>query len=242
MAGRNIATDAAYIEMRKQFERVFEEAQPVEGSDKSFDSPSGRYRFATTVYSTGKPRTMNMCRGLVTVVSSGELIADVKRNIGGFWHTWVDHPNGNEYLLCGEDYQGYSTINLSKRQVHVYFPEEGINGAGFCWSKAMPSPDRLVLAVDGCIWAATSDLLFLDFREPDSLPYNELMRVEDTLEAKGWKDNDTFSYLLEHEVRKSDGARCDSLDDKEWERLAADSSLTDFVTEECEVKRPHFPD
>ena len=27
----------------------------------------------------------------------------MKRNIGHFWHTWVEHPNGNEYLLFGEE-------------------------------------------------------------------------------------------------------------------------------------------
>jgi hypothetical protein len=74
----------------------------------------------------------------------------VKRNFGHFWHSWIEHADGNEYLLCGEDYQGYSVINLTAGRCTAYFPEEGYKGRGFCWTAAFPSPDRRVLAVDGC--------------------------------------------------------------------------------------------
>ncbi|MCA8914572.1 MAG: hypothetical protein KDB90_04100 [Planctomycetes bacterium] len=95
-----------------------------------------------------------------------------------------------------------------------------------------------MLAVEGCFWAAPYDLVFYDFREPDSLPYRELKRVEDSMEVKGWADNDTFVMTQEFEVRKADGVRYDTLDRAEQERLNTDSSLVDYIYPEIQVPRP----
>lgn len=101
-----------YRERRKAIERFFIEENVVAGSDKTAVSPFGKYEIEIRRYSTG-PNSWNYSRGIVRRLSDNKIIADIKRNYGHFWHAWVHHINGNEYLLCGEDYQGYSVEVVS---------------------------------------------------------------------------------------------------------------------------------
>lgn len=121
-----------YIEKRKAIDEVFEQYSKIVDSEQEFISPSGLYRLETSRYGNGKEVCWNYSRGIVSEISSGRIIADVRRNYGRFWHTWIEHPNGNEYMLCGEDYQGYSVVNLTHQTYKVYFPEQGHQGFGFC--------------------------------------------------------------------------------------------------------------
>lgn len=228
-----------YRKMRKEFEADILEATLVESALTRVESPTRQFRLKITSYSWG-PNVLGWTRGVVTDTESGEIIADVKRNHSAFWHCWVGHPNGNEYLLCGEDYQGYQVINLTKRLIHVHFPDAGFKGQGFCWTAVVPSPDKLVLAVDGCYWACDYDLVFYDFRTPDSLPLKELTRVPSVTETRGWKDNESFMLSQALEIRRSDSALYESLDAAEQKRLDDDPSLLDVILRSSEVKRPPF--
>jgi len=169
--------DDRYLERRHQIEMYFTPESVVPGSNSIHTSPSGEFQIETSKYFTS-PGHWNYSRGIVTRLSDGEVIADVKRNIGHFWHTWIHHPNGADYLICGEDYQGYSVINLNLGTCQVYFPEEGYSGVGFCWTEANLSADGQVLTVEGCFWAAPYERVTFDFRDPEKLPYPELSRIE----------------------------------------------------------------
>ncbi|MBN1910135.1 MAG: hypothetical protein JW818_10380 [Pirellulales bacterium] len=228
---------ARYKERRVEFEKRFNTYTSVPGSEATEQSPSRRYELTTTAYTAG-PSTWGFSRGIVVDPTTGETIADIHRNYGAFWHAWVMHPNGNEYLLCGEDYQGQTIVNLSQREVHTHFPEVGYNGSGFCWAQVFPSPDGLVLAVDGCNWACPYDLVFFDFRNPDVLPYPELGRTTDIVDSKGWKDNATFVLTRDIAIRKADGIPFDSLPEEEQDRLESDDSLLDYRAVELEILRP----
>lgn len=231
--------DERYIERRIKIEQIFIPENKIADSKKIRVSPSGNFQFEFYRYSTG-PKTWEYSRAIVTRISDSEVIADIKRNYGAFWHVWSEHPNGNEYLLCGEDYQGYSVINLTTGDYHVYFPEAGYKGAGFCWAFVYPSPDGLVLAVDGCYWACPYDLVFYDFREPDKLPYLEMARFDNLNDSDGWLDNDTFVLSREVEFRKSDGVAYEKLSEKEQDILDKDSSLASYRKETTHFKRPPF--
>ena len=230
--------DERYLEKRKRIEQFFIPENLKTDSGKVDISPSGKFRIEISQYST--PNGWGYSRGIVTNTSNNEVIADIKRNYGHFWHTWVDHPNGNEYLLCGEDYQGYSVVNLNTEKYHVYFPEEGFQGAGFCWAAVNPSPDSLVLAVDGCYWASPYDLVIFDFRNPEIIPYPEIARFESQDGCDGWADNDTFVLRHEVAIRKSDGTLYESLSKQEQEILDKDSSLIDYRVNTVHFKRPVF--
>src|SRR6266496_4494341 len=159
--------DDRYLERRKNIEKHFIPANKIAESSKKEVSLSGNFQLEAYEYRVNLRR---YTRGVVTKISNGAVIADIKRNFGNFWHIWIQHPNGDEYLLCGEDYQGYSVVNLTSEKYHVYFPEDGYKGLGFCWREVYPSPDGLTLAVKGCYWGWNDDLVFLDFSTPDTLP------------------------------------------------------------------------
>jgi len=187
-------------------------------------SPTGRFQLSISFYDTEKYAVW-YSRGLAIRVSDGKVLSDVKRNYDHFWHAWVVHPNGSEYLLCGEDYQGYSAINLTDSVCQVFFPEDGYEGNGFCWTAAYPSPNGQVLAVDGCYWGGPYELVFFDFREPDSLPYCELARIDNLSNCEGWLDEHTFALTRHVALRKSDSKPYDTLSDEEKRPLNFDNSL-----------------
>jgi hypothetical protein len=231
--------DERYLEKRKAIERYFVPENRVADSGEIAVSPSGQYELEIWGYSSG-PNTWSYSQGIVRRISDHTVIADVKRNYGHFWYAWVEHANGNEYLLCGEDYQGYSIVNLTKETYHVFFPESGHKGFDFCWTAAYPSPDSFVLAVDGCYWACPYELVLYDFRSPEELPYQELARVEGLAECVGWLDNETFVLKREVEFRKSDGVPYDDLAEAEQEMLDNDQSLVGYRSETVHCKRPKF--
>lgn len=235
-----ILADERYGPWRGEIEDLYVAENRVAETEKSAVSPCGKYSLETCQYTTG-PNTWNVSRGLVRL-ASGELIADVKRNYGHFWHAWVEHPNGRDYLLCGEDYQGYTVVDLTTAESIVYFPDAGFDGVGFCWTAVYPSPDRLVLAVDGCFWACPYEVVLFDFRKPAQLPLREMARMDNLTDCEGWSDNDTFVFSREVEFRKSDGAAYESLPSEEQDRLDADPELTDYRNERVELKRPPFAD
>jgi len=208
-------SSSRYEERRRHIDRVFIGQSPLEGSAETHVSPSGEYSLEVSVYSSG-PRTWDYSRGVVRRTSDHAVVADVKRNYGSFWHAWVSHPNGNEYLLCGEDYQGYNVIELQSGQNRVHFPAEAYNGTGFCWVVVHPSPDGLTLAVDGCYWACPYELVFFDFAEPMALPLKELARIDDFEETVGWDAANAFSYLSGEDSGKQSVT---------WERVRASTKL-----------------
>lgn len=231
--------DERYLERRKNIEKIFVPENRLGDSKKIIESSDGKFQLEYYRYSTG-PKTWEYSRGIIKRVLDGKVIADIKRNYGAFWHIWSKHPNGNEYFLCGEDYQGYSIVNLTTGDYHVYFPEAGYKGAGFCWASVYPSPDGLVLAVDGCYWACPYDLVFYDFREPDKLPYPEMARFDNLDDNNGWLDNETFELKKEVALRKSDGVLYESLSDEEMEILDKDQTLIEYRYETIHFKRPPF--
>ena len=198
-------------------------------------SPSGLYKLQIFEYASYRENYGNYSRGIVSEISSGKIIADVKRNYGHFWHSWIEHPNGNEYLLCGEDYQGYSVVNLTQANYRACLPDEEFL---FCWVAVYPSPDKLMLAVDGCIWACPYEIVFYDFREPDNIPYKELGRVDLPNECEGWLSNEIFVLTCKVKIRKIDSVPYKQLSEAERKILDADDSLVDYRVEKIEVKRP----
>lgn len=228
--------DVRYLKKRESVEAFFTETALVRDDRQVVVSPFGDYELTIDPYSTG-PHTWKYSRGRVRRSKSPDVIADVKRNYGHFWHAWVRHANGNDYLLCGEDYQGQTVVNLSTGGTVSYFPEEGHDGTGFCWTVAFPSPDTRFLAVEGCVWACPYEVVFFDFSDPDQLPYPELLRVADLYDSLGWQDDGSFRMTREIEVRKSDGKPYEDLSEDEQVALDEDASLIDVVKHDVTITR-----
>lgn len=110
------------------FKKDYYKPENLTEKEVSIISPSGKYSLTIEHYKT-KDGCWNYTRG---VVKEGDnLITNVDRNYHHFWYHFVQHSNGYEYLLCGEDYQGYSIINLNTGIRIDYLPKEAKQGLDF---------------------------------------------------------------------------------------------------------------
>ena len=225
-----------YLHRRQEIESRFKWYHRDKSEREELVSPSGKFRLTIDSYSTGK-NTWAYTRGRVRRVGSRKVIADVKRNYSHFWYSWIHHSNGNEYLLCGEDYQGQTIINLTRGTTNTFFPDSGHEGHGFCWTAAYASPDSKIIAVDGCYWACPYETVFFDFSNPDELPYREYLRVSDQIGCDGWLDDDNFKLTREIEVRKADGRPYEDLADDEQDELDENSDLSEHIEQDVIVTR-----
>jgi hypothetical protein len=99
--------------------------------------------------------------------ADGSPISIVKRNYSSFCYEWVeDHPNGHDYLVTGEDYQGQTVIELDTVQRRDYLPPEASKGHGFCWVDFKYNREHQLMLVNGCIWACPYEYRFYDFSNP----------------------------------------------------------------------------
>jgi len=202
----------------------------VAGSHIEFRSPSDKYLLSVEKYSTG-PHTWQYSRGVVTRISDGTVIADVKRNYGHLWHAWVQHTNGNEYILCGEDYQGYTIVDLARANVRAFLPDSARNGGAFCWAAVYPLTGGTVLAVEGCVWGGPCDLVFYDFSEPLNLPLSEIGRIAEIGKVIGWESDSVFAVEHEFTVRRRDGRRFELLSESEQDEYYQNESAFTYHTE-----------
>jgi len=228
--------DKDYLARRRQIESKFLWYRRKSAEREEFESPSGSYVLTVDSFSAGS-NTWEYTRGLVRKTGSAKIIADVKRNFSHFWHSWIEHANGNEYLLCGEDYQGQTIVNLSEGTTRSFFPPAAYEGHGFCWTAAYASEDSAILAVDGCYWACPYEIVFFDFSKPDCLPYEEYLRVGSVIDCDGWTDDGRFKLTTEMFVRKSDGCPYDDLSDAEQDELDNNSELSETVRQDKVVTR-----
>ncbi len=228
--------DRDYTRRRREIESRFTLRRRDKSERQEIVSPSGNFRLTLDSYSAGS-NSWEYTRGRVRRVGSRKIVADVKRNYSHFWHSWINHSNGDEYLLCGEDYQGQTVINLTQGTVRNFFPDSGHEGLGFCWTSAYPSPDSKIIAVDGCYWGCPADIVFFDFSKPDELPYLEYLRVSNQIGCEGWLDDNRFKLTREIEVRKVDGRLYEELSDEEQEELDDNGDLSEYIEQEVIVTR-----
>jgi hypothetical protein len=212
-ADRNAIAEDWYGEKRREVEAYFVDDNRVVGSEAVHMSPSGKYRLVV-IDCDGKQR-WDFSRGMV--YRGDQLIADVKRNYGIFHFGWAEgHPNGHDYLLCGEDYQGQTVIELDTGKRQDYIHESAHGGGGFCCAAYYPSPDRKLIVIDGCVWAAPYELLFRRFDDPMSLPWPLIDRA--TGEPQGWTE-DGFVFESSDDIRLTDLKPYDEFTEAEEEEF-----------------------
>lgn len=185
-------------------------------------SDSGHYRLDVTVHPTGRG-TWAYTKG--RIYDGERLIAEVCRNYHSFPFTFVErHPNGHDYLVCGEDYQGQTFIQLDTGRRADHLPKATNYGFGFCWADVQPSPSKRTLAVGGCYWGAPYEVWFVDFDDPMSWPPIVLKREPDLDKFLGWVGDDVAEYGRVSEVYTANNKTADECTDEElaeWERREA---------------------
>ena len=148
-----------------------------QGHSREEFSPCGNYRLVVSWYKS-KPGYMGLSRGTVLDVTTHEVIADIYRNYPHFWSCWASQ-NGKSYLLCGEDYQGYTVVDLANKTTTHCVPSGAEKGHGFCWITVEQQDD--ILVVVGCFWACPEERREYDFSNPEQLPY-KLLKREDVVD------------------------------------------------------------
>jgi hypothetical protein len=249
-----------YKEKREGVEKSFVPGKADTSKASASVSPSNKYTLVMTPYAT-KEGCWNYTRGEVyltedyvkasvkeprnTVVSklkslmygpdplpTPKKIGDIKRNYGQFPFAWIEgHADGHDYLVCGEDYQAVSIIQLDTCVTKHTLDPLAVMGAGWCPVRFYPSPNKQLLAVSGCGWACPFDIRFYDLRNPMELPWPLITTAYEHNDYQVWdKDSDVFSVTSEQEIRKSDGKPTDDLTEEEYEALEnSDDDYCDYV-------------
>ena len=217
-----------YLRKREQLAEAL--ARSAVGETTVHLSPSGSYRLEVAPFAPEAGGYWGYTRGRV-IASDGRCIADVVRNYAAFPFSWCEnHHNGHSYLVCGEDYQCQTVIELDTgRRVDHVDPSAELGG-GFCWAAHYPTRDGRFMFVDGCIWAGPYELVLFDFCQPFDLPYRELRRWP-VWEVQGFRDDGSFVFEILEEVRISDGKPVAELPAAEQEALDNAPEYSDVIRE-----------
>lgn len=153
-----------YEESRAKLAKYF---KPENANDKSYEhlSPDGKYKLIIRGFST-KKGCWDFSQGLVYRVGEDQPLFEVQRNYSQFPFSWIDHPNGHLYLVCGEDYQGQTVLELDTGKRKDSLPEEAEHGWGFCWVGHRLDHATKILTVLGCCWACPYEFRLYDFSDP----------------------------------------------------------------------------
>ena len=159
-----------------------------EGEPAWYLSPMGHFNLKVTRHGT-KPGCWSYSKGVVSRIDGKEPIATVCRNYSAFPYAFIEGhaKTGSSYLVCGEDYQGRTVIDLETGQRVDWLPKAVEHGCGFCSAAIHPSPDGTMLAVEGCIWAAPYEVRIFDFEDPMKPPWITL-GYSDEPDFGGWVD------------------------------------------------------
>lgn len=153
----------AYWKMRKAAHFAPENEHPE--SRKEIISPSGKFKLVISHFSTG-PGSWDYSQGKMFRQGSDDPIAVVQRNYGAFPFLFVeDHPKGN-FLVCGEDYQGQTVVELDTGARRDNLSEGTNQGFGFCWAEHRFDVATEMLMVCGCHWACPYEFRLYDFSDP----------------------------------------------------------------------------
>lgn len=182
-----------YEESRVEIESFFKKHHNIITTEPTSFSPSKDYHLTVDKYNNDG---VIYSRGRVWESSTHRMIADIKRNHDTFWHTWVQKKNKKEYLLCGEDIQGYNVIDIENNKTYVYIDPNALEGLGFHWLDALPSPDGEYLVVEGCYFSCPKITAVYDFSKPTRLPLPKVTILDNTFnnwyDVEGWVDNRTL--------------------------------------------------
>lgn len=178
--------------------RCQEENYP-EATDKRkiVTSPSGRYTLTISLHPQGTSGSTIKYWGYTKgVITGGNLPSPVMvcRNYPAYPHLFVeDHPDGNDYLVCGRDYQSQTVVNLKTGETRDY-----TSPPSFCWASYTVSPSKQTLAVDGCYWGGPYEVLMVDFSTPMS-GLTILRQEED--DGYSWVESEPDSAYLNRSGR-----------------------------------------
>jgi len=186
--GKQLSHEELYRAKRLETEERFAARRAGEPREAEL-SPSDKYKLVVTPYNQGKGY-WSYSQGDVYVQGSDKPLFSVKRNYSHFPFAWIEnHPDGHDYMICGEDYQGHTVLQLDTGKRRDYFPRSGHDGVGWCMVDFHPSPKGDMIAIEGCHWACPYEVKIFDFRKPLDGPLRVLSDEKDYSDYMGWKSD-----------------------------------------------------
>lgn len=171
----NIVNSLEYKQSRVELDKYYREGNLESSRVLEIEDLPERYTVISESYKTGE-HTWSVIKLSVVDTVTGKDVT-VKRNYSAIDVVYC-RQNGKNYILTGEDYQGYTLIDLDKMERFTYIPEGWLNGSGWC-------PIRVVgwneidgtLEVIGCIWGGEYTRRIytnFNFKEPNFEEFNEI--------------------------------------------------------------------
>lgn len=196
-------------------------------------SPSQTYELTIEQYEN--PGYIESTLGTVRHFWAKDLvIAKVDRNYSSFPYLWVeDHPNGNNYLVCGSNYQGQTIIELNTGKRKDFLSENADKGFGFCWSSYWFDPQNQVLVVLGCYWACPYEYKVFDFSNPlegfPEIPSEE--GIEEAAEFyPKFNDDGTITFYVSRYIKED-------INDPDYDDEGPEYEIVGYQTFKIEDKK-----
>lgn len=123
-----------------------------------FLSKDKKYKLIVNTYAAGKG-IWDFSKGTIINNHTHDILIEIKRNFISFPFKFIDHTNGLSYLICGEDYQGITVVNLESGDFYS-------KKYGFCPANYKYHANQNILEVEGCYWGAPYEYIFYDFSQP----------------------------------------------------------------------------
>lgn len=196
----NYAQDPWYEERRSKVLQAVSGGKPKKGMKESRNSPMGKYSLQLLPYAVADRRFPFYC--VVEITDSiGDRIGKIVRNEADFPYLFIEnHPDGKDYLLCAEDYQGLTIINLTDRIKLDYISEKSKREMALRINDFFVSPGKTILALEGHVKAKPNDMFeldeihFYDITDLSGIPYKEIdKRLTFAYDkAIGWETDERF--------------------------------------------------
>lgn len=171
----NAVNSKWYKEERAGLEKYYTEDHLIKTVIAAIDEMPERYRVEVSEYETGG-NSWHVLK-IRVIDTKDNRVVDIKRNYSSVAYRYCEQ-RGKGYLITGEDYQGFTIVDLEKMESASYVPEAAKEGNGWCpldfldWNE-----DKNELVVEGCFWACPYTKRIyeaFDFENPDFDMYTEI--------------------------------------------------------------------
>jgi len=195
----NYATDPWYEDRRSKVIQAVSLGKPVKGKQEKRQSPMGKYSLQLVPYVVKDRRCPFYSVVEIIRNGDGERMGKIIRNEADFPFLFVeDFLDGKDYLVCAEDYQGFTVICITDGKKWDYVAEKSKRDLSLRITDFHLSPSKKSLAIEGHIKSKPGDLVecdevhFFSLNEISKLPYKEIDKRISFAYDKiiGWENDD----------------------------------------------------